>query len=117
MKWNSLLVILPVCVGGLLHAAEIKESTFTQVINDVNVVSAATRAAKPAQTSALVKAPDLVRTGAKSRAELQAPDRTLTRLGANTVFSFEPAGRNLKLEQGSVLFHSPAGLRTPAGAA
>jgi hypothetical protein len=109
MKWNSLLAVLTVGVGAALHAAEIKESTFTQVVNDVNVVSAATRAAQPALTNALVKAPDLVRTGAKSRAELQAPDRTLTRLGANTVFSFEPAGRNLKLEQGSVLFHSPAG--------
>jgi hypothetical protein len=109
MKWNSLLAVLAVGVSTTLHAAEIKESTFTQVVNDVNVVSAATKVAQAAQTNALVKAPDVVRTGAKSRAELQAPDRTLTRLGANTVFSFEPAGRNLKLEQGSVLFHSPAG--------
>jgi hypothetical protein len=80
-------------VGAALHAAEIKESTFTQVIHDVNVVSAATRAAQPALTNALVKAPDLVRTGAKSRAELQAPNRTLIRLGANTVFSFDNLGK------------------------
>jgi hypothetical protein len=40
---------------------------------------------------------------------LTAPDQTITRVGANTVFSFEPSGRNIDLEHGNVLFHSPAG--------
>jgi hypothetical protein len=75
----------------------------------VDVVAAATKAATPARPDELFKAPDLVRTGAGSRAELTAPDQTITRVGANTVFSFEPVGRNLNLERGSVLFHSPKG--------
>lgn len=90
-------------------AADLKESTFTQVINEVNVIAAATKASQAAKVNDTFKSPDLIRTGAKSRAELQAPDKTLTRVGANTVLSIEPAGRVLKLEQGSVLFHSPAG--------
>ena len=68
------------------------------------------KATTPAAANELFKSPDLVRTGADSRAELTAPDQTITRVGANTVFSFEPASRNLRLEQGSVLFHSPKGL-------
>ncbi|HUR46486.1 MAG TPA: FecR family protein [Candidatus Saccharimonadales bacterium] len=92
-----------------LHAAPISQSTFTDVVKDVNVVAAPTRAATPAKVNAEVKAPDLVRTGAGSRAELTASDQTITRIGANTVFSFEPVGRNLRLEQGSVLFQAPAG--------
>ena len=35
--------------------------------------------------------------------------KTITRIGANTVFSFEPTGRDINLEKGNVLFHSPAG--------
>lgn len=108
MKTRFLLTTL--LAGGIsLHAAPLTQSTFTEVIKEVSVVPAATKAAAPAQVSEVVKAPDLVRTGPASRAELTAPDDTLTRIGANTVFSFEPAGRNIDLQQGSVLFHSPAG--------
>ncbi len=106
------IIISAVLLAGFalgVRAAGLKECTFTQVINDVNVTAAATKASQAAKVNDSFKAPDLIRTGAKSRAELQAPDKTLTRIGANTVFSIEPAGRNLKLEQGSLLFHSPAG--------
>ena len=90
-------------------AAPLTESTFTEIVKDVNVVAATSKAAQPATVNELVKAPDLVRTGPESRAELTAADQTITRVGANTVFSFEPTGRNLNLEKGNVLFHSPAG--------
>src|ERR1041384_3090030 len=97
-------------VGGLaLIAAPLTESTFTEIVKDVNVVAQATKAASPASVRAVVKAPDLVRTGADSRAELTASDQTITRIGANTVFGFDTTGRNIDLQQGSLLFHSPAG--------
>ena len=92
-----------------LLAEPLTQSTFTEVVKDVNVVAAATKAAAPANVNEVVKAPDKVRTGPDSRAELTAPDQTITRIGANTVFSFEPSGRNIDLEQGNVLFHSPHG--------
>ena len=75
----------------------------------MNVVAASTKVAQAASVNELVKAPDLVRTGPQSRAELTAADQTVTRIGANTVFSFEPTGRDINLEKGNVLFHSPAG--------
>ncbi len=102
----------PVAVIGLalrLDAAPLTESTFTEVIKDVNVVANDTKSATSAKINDSFKAPDLVRTGPDSRAELTAPDQTITRVGANSVFSFEPARRNLRLEQGNVLFHPPAG--------
>jgi hypothetical protein len=92
-----------------LRSAPLNESTFTEVVNHVEVVTGADKTASPAKPDELFKAPDLVRTGPDSRAELTATDQTITRLGANTVFSFEPIGRNLSLEQGSVLFHPPKG--------
>ena len=106
MIFAALLLVLP----GLLSAAKpLTESTFSQVINDVKVMEQTSKAVKPAALSTLFKAPDLLRTGVDSLAELTAADQTVTRIGANTVFSFEPNGRNINLEQGSVLFHSPKG--------
>lgn len=93
-----------------LWAAPLTESTFTEIVRDVNVVDAATKNTAPAQTNILLKAPDRVRTGAGSRAELTAADKTITRVGANTVFSFADSGRTLNLEQGNILFHAPKGL-------
>jgi hypothetical protein len=109
MKISFLVSILAVGLSLPVFAAPLTQSTFSEVVKDVNVVAADTKAATPAQVSAVVKAPDLVRTGPESRAELTAPDQTITRVGANSVFSFEPQGRSLDLQQGSVLFYSPKG--------
>ena len=90
-------------------AAPLTESVFTEIINDAKVVTASTQAAAPAKTNELFKAPDRVRTGPASRVELTAADHTITRIGANTVFTFEPTGRSIYLDKGSILFHTPAG--------
>ena len=108
MKTKLLLAGL-LCACAPAFAVPLTESTFTEIVKEVNVVAATTKAAQPASVSEIVKAPDLVRTGPESRAELTAQDQTITRVGANTVFSFEPTGRDINLEKGNVLFHSPAG--------
>ena len=48
-----------------------------------------------------------MRTGSHSRTELTFTDRTLTRLGANTVFSFGEGARDFDLASGSVLLYVP----------
>ena len=107
MKRNGLFGIILI-VAATLNAADLRESTLVQVVNEVKV-AAAQAVEKDAHANDVVRAPDKIRTGAKSRAELKAPDNTLTRIGANTSFSFEQSGRVLNLEKGSVLFHSPGG--------
>lgn len=95
------------CSGGA--AATLTESTFTEIINEVNTLSADGGAAS-AKLNDILKAPERVRTGPQSRAELTASDKTITRVGANTVFSYADSGRTLNLEQGNLLFHAPKGL-------
>ncbi|HWN96908.1 MAG TPA: FecR domain-containing protein [Methylomirabilota bacterium] len=107
MKHKGLFGICLV-IAGSMGAADLRESTLVQVVNEVKVAPPQA-AEKDARANDVVRAPDRIRTGAKSRAELKAADNTLTRIGANTVFSFEQSGRVLNLEKGSVLFHSPAG--------
>jgi hypothetical protein len=109
MKTTFLQVLTFALFALPLRSAPLNESAFTEVVNNVEVVAGVDKSTSPAKANELFKAPDLVRTGADSRAELTAPDQTITRVGANTVFSFEPVGRNLNLEQGSVLFHPPKG--------
>ena len=92
-----------------LAVVPLTESTFTEVIREANVVAAATKTETPAKTSALFKAPDYVRTGQASRVEMTAPDHTITRVGANTVFTIDTGERSIRLESGSILFHSPKG--------
>ena len=109
MKNEFLLFVAFASLALPLVAAPLTESTFTEIVNDVNTVSA-TGDATTAKSGDVLKAPQRVRTGPSSRAELTAPDKTITRVGANTVFSYADSGRTLNLEQGNVLFHAPKGL-------
>jgi hypothetical protein len=110
MKTNILLCAIMARCLLAASAAQLSESTFTEIIKEVAVLPDLTRTSAPAKLNQLVKAPDLVRTGADSRAELTAPDNTITRVGANTVFSFEAKDRVLNLQKGSLLFHAPKGV-------
>ena len=109
MKTIFLIAAMGMLVRFSGAAAPLTESTFTEIIRDVNTLSAGGNAA-PAKVSGVLRTPDRVRTGAESRADLTAPDQTITRAGANTVFSFTDSGRTLNLEQGNLLFHAPKGL-------
>lgn len=92
-----------------LGAADLRQATFTQVIKEVTVVSSGTKSTTKAKLNDMFVNPDIVQTGPDSLAELIAEDKTVTRIGANTIFSFSAKGREVNLEQGSVLFHSPKG--------
>ena len=102
--------VLTALVAGSAGAAPLESSTFTEVIRDVNILPATSDSTVPAHLNDVLKAPDRVRTGPMSRAELTAPDQTITRVGANTIFSFNGKNRTLNLEQGSLLFHAPKGI-------
>jgi hypothetical protein len=91
------------------RAADFKQSKITQVVNDVEIISAADQKKVNAAINDIFMIPDILRTGPASRAELVALDNTVTRVGANTIFSFDPASRTVDLKQGSLLFHSPHG--------
>lgn len=64
-------------------------------------------APRPAAVNDAVTQQMGVRTGVESRAELTFTDLTLTRLGANTIFSFKQGTRELDLTSGAVLLQVP----------
>jgi len=76
----------------------------TQAIRNVQLL-APHAAPRPASINDNVRAGTAVRTGSDSRAELTFTDRTLARLGANSVLSFDEGG--FDLANGSILLYLP----------
>ena len=83
-----------------------KEARVTQIIRDVQLLPVGATP-RPALPDDQVTENTGVRTGDESRSELTFEDLTITRLGANTVFSFNKAGRSGELESGSILLRVP----------
>src|SRR6266478_2166057 len=109
---NSNLVAAICLIGtvagivSLLFAADQKQANVTEVIHDVRLLAGQT-AARPATVNDTVREGTAVRTGTDSRAELTFLDQTLTRLGANTVFSFGAGAHTYDLGSGAILMSAP----------
>ena len=87
-------------------AAGSKEAKVTQIIHEVKL-GPEKAAAHDAALNDKVSEDTGVRTGGDSRSELTFPDLTITRLGANTIFSFNKSGRTAKVDSGSILLRVP----------
>ena len=87
-------------------AAQLKEARVTQIVKDVKLMGAQGRQ-RSATVNDDVREGTAVRTGTDSRAELTFTDLTLTRLGANTIFSFNAGAREVDLAGGAVLLSVP----------
>ncbi len=101
---SSLAVLL--IAGHAIAADTKKEARVTQIIRDVKILPA-DASARAAVVNDRVAEDTGVRTGGDSRSELTFADLTITRLGANTIFSFNKAGRNAQVDSGSILLRVP----------
>ena len=88
------------------------EGHVTQIFNDVKLLPAQADPRAAALNDKVDENTGL-RTGDDSRSELTFGDLTITRLGANTVFSFNRAGRGVRLDSGAILLY----VRKNSGAA
>src|ERR1700738_3010423 len=100
----SLIISARLAVAGPLTEAQV-----TKIIKQVSLVDPR-NGERPAVLRDVIKDDLGVETGVKSRSELLFQDNTLTRLGAETFFSFKTGTRDLTLEKGSMLLQVPKGL-------
>ena len=102
------IAAIALCLHAPVTAAPMQQAEITRVINEVKVLpgEAASREAKVGET---ISGGTAVRTGEKSRTELKFTDQTLTRLGANSQFSFQTGTRNLSLDNGVLFLQVPKG--------
>jgi hypothetical protein len=90
-------------------AAPLKEARVTKIINDVKLVDPEA-GARAAAVDDVVRDQIALQTGIKSRSELQFTDKTLTRIGPETYFSFNAGTRDITLDRGTMLLEVPKGL-------
>src|SRR5437588_420066 len=81
------------------------EGHVTAIFNEVQVLPEKADA-RPAVINDKVDDGTALRTGDASRSELTVADLTITRLGANTIFSFNKAGRSVRLDSGAILLYA-----------
>jgi len=106
MSTSHRLVIAFLALAASSNAANLKQAEFTRVINDVRVMPAQQQPA-PAKIGDKISGQTAVSTGVASRAELRFPDKTLTRIGSNSLFKLDRADRTLDLEKGVILLQVP----------
>src|SRR5438445_948448 len=107
----SLLVVAAGCIFSIQQsiAGPLTSAEVTKIINRVSVIDPA-KGGHPAVMREVIKDDLGLRTGARSRSELLFQDNTLTRIGAETFFSFKTGTRDMTLEKGSMLLQVPKGL-------
>lgn len=101
VSWIMVSLLLP-----CLAQAQLRDARFTEVAGSVQFQKPG-RPAQPARVNTTIQPADLVRTGQRSLAELEFNDKTLTRLGSNTTFSYNPENRRFQVEQGTALLQVP----------
>jgi hypothetical protein len=100
------IFLLSLALAAVSQAAALREAQFTRVINDVKKRPEQSTA-QPAAVGDKIAGKTAVTTGAASRAELKFADGTLTRLGANSIFSLDQGSRTVDLQQGTILLQVP----------
>src|SRR5436190_23022064 len=90
-------------------ASPLTSAEVTKIINRVTVIEPA-KGDRPATLRDVIKDDLGLQTGARSRSELLFQDNTLTRLGAETFFSFKTGTRDMTLGKGSMLLQVQKGL-------
>src|SRR5262252_4587601 len=100
--------IWTIAIATSARGAQLQEARVTQVVNDVKLLREQ-GAPRPAVVSDFVRRGNAIRTGTQSRSELTFADLTITRLGANTIFSFKEGTREMNLIDGAILFQVPKG--------
>lgn len=98
--------IFLLAVERAIPAAASDEARVTKIVHDVKLLPTGAKA-KPASLNDEVNADTGVRTGDSSRSELTFVDLTIERLGSNTLFHFNRAGRSVELDSGSMLLRVP----------
>jgi hypothetical protein len=112
LKTRFALAAVALCSGIFVEqsiAGPLTSAEVTKIINRVSVIEPA-KGDRPAALRDVIKDDLGLQTGARSRSELLFQDNTLTRLGAETFFSFKTGTRDMTLEKGSMLLQVPKGL-------
>src|SRR5688572_20906901 len=101
------LFIGSLSAAGFAMGADLSQAVVQEKYNVVTVAPNLGAQGQPASQGAVVQDGNVVRTGAESRAILEFADLTQSRMGANSIFSFDAKARVMNFNKGAVLFSKP----------
>ena len=102
-----LSAVVATLIYGFVHASAAESAaTVTEAVNRVTH-GTSTTADSPAKAGTVIRDGEYLKTGVKSRAELDLANQTVTRLGANTIFNYSSASNEIDLQSGTLLFSKP----------
>lgn len=101
-----MILLLGVACLMPVAAAPLQSAEITTAVNDVRIYRGSATGVT-ATVGERVTGTDDLHTGRRSRAELTFPDQSLTRIGANSIFSFRSGSRDMEIKQGSFLLQVP----------
>ena len=108
--WRRHLISASILFGGAglsFASTEFKDAEITTLKNIVEHDAGSGPA--PAKVNEKIGERSKVTTAAASMAELTFGDSSITRIGANSIFSFQSKERLVKLDQGTALIHATPG--------
>lgn len=106
MKTSLIISTAMLALASAGFAETLQSAKVTTRINDVRLYQP-NKSARTAKVGDLVRGHTSVQTGRRSRAELTFQDKTVTRLGSNSTFSFRKGSRDINLNSGSILLQVP----------
>ncbi len=109
MSWVSAGMAGFMFCAGMGRGASLETAVFVDMDGKVWVIEK-DRPIRRAALRSRVVGGSSVKTGDRSRAEMEFQDRSLVRLGANAVFAVRPGTRDLTLEEGALLLQIPKGV-------
>ena len=101
------LFISSLCAASFASGADLSQAVVREKHNVVTVAPNLGSQGQPAAQGAVIQDGNVVRTGAASRAALEFSDLTQSRLGANSIFSFDAKARVMTFNKGAVMFSKP----------
>jgi hypothetical protein len=109
MTHRIVALVLWAALSAALRAEPFEQAEITRTVNLVSLLREM-EAAQAAAVGDVIKGETALKTGGDSRAELEFPDDTITRVGSNALFRFYAGARNMTLDGGTMLFSSPKGI-------
>ena len=109
MKHRIVALVLCATLPAALRAEPFEQAEVTRTVNLVSLLREM-ESAQAAAVGDVIKGQTALKTGGDSRAELEFPDETITRVGSNALFRFYAGARNMTLDGGTMLFSSPKGI-------
>ena len=103
------LIMIPLLGAAMwipASAAPHRSAEVTTVVNDVRIYRNSSSGVAAGVGDRLAGSDDL-HTGRRSRAELMFPDKSMARVGANSIFSFRSGSRDMEIKRGSFLLQVP----------